>query len=97
MAKTVEPGASFRVTGIKEVRDSNGKLLARYYPNHPETGDPLDYSVTPRNVKIVNEMIADGAAEPVDGNASRGGMNVTSGAAKASGSIQVSPEKGKAK
>lgn len=97
MPKTAEPGARFRVTGIKEVRDSNGSLLARYHPAHPETGDPLDYGVTPRNVKIVNEMIEAGAAEVVDGNVARGGMNISSGAAKATGKIDVSPKKGKAK
>lgn len=92
----VEPGARFRVTGIKEVRDSQGKLLARYHPTHPETGEPLDYAVTTRNVGIVNRMIEDGAAVAETARDARRAQALEAGAAKARGKVTVT-KKGKAK
>lgn len=60
--KLVQPGMRFRVTSTYEVRNPKGRMLARYHPTHPETGEPLDYAVTERNVTIVNKMIVDGVA-----------------------------------
>jgi hypothetical protein len=52
---TVEIGGRFTVSAPQTIRNDKGRVLATYRPE-------FDYTVTPRNVGVVSQLIADGKA-----------------------------------
>jgi hypothetical protein len=78
-------GEDFRVNDIQEWRE-NGVLLTRFRPE-------FTYSVTERNQKIVEALMADGKAQVVK-IVAPGGTNVVAGKSKATGSVGTKSKKG---
>lgn len=91
----VKPGDRFRVTSTHEVKNDRGRLLARYHPAHPETGEPLDYRVTERNVTIVNRMIVDGVAVAGSASAEQRANRLAAGLARVRGRAKTGNAKAK--
>ena len=75
-------GERFTVSAPQEVKNDKGRVLANYRPE-------FDYRVTPRNVGIVTQMIADGKASAGGHARGAGGNQVASGLGKLRGRVKV--------
>lgn len=92
----VKLGDRFRIVGDapQAITNAKGRRLANYLP--AVDGQPIDYAVTPRNIAIVRQMVADGVAAIGGAAEARRADRVASSLARLRGTVRIDGGSGEA-